>query len=606
MNWHRRQLGKKTVNLMRFFTRRPVASLLIALGLLHAFMMALSWRDLVEGAKGEFTSNLRIATGSIEHALSSGAAGKTKIDILDSTGILFLSLYDGDGKLIVEFGNPRASLPQAGEALAKAVKGWDSTFNADGVDYISMDGSLHNADLLVANIPVNNSGQHPFAPSNAKVLSAGYDFSVRMGRVRSDFMAFAFQSGAMLAFIAIALAFLVRQIRITEEKARASAEEAIWVKNQFLSNVSHELRTPLNGIMGMVSLLKETKLDKEQAELANIAGKCADSLLDLVENILLHIKFEVGKTKIVEEEFEIRTVVGLLADTFSTAAEAKGLEFHSTVDPATPEKLVGDSEKVSRILTNLLDNAVKFTREGAVSLSVYFLTRNAERVELELRVSDTGVGIPQHKIGNIFEPFAQGDGSATREFGGLGMGLCLTRELVNALGGRIRAKSREGEGSEFRVILSFGIAFEAKPKAREVPVPPARPPSSGVEVYQLENLISRVGGDRETALKLYRTFSADLAEKPGAILKALDAGGVAAAARLASELKSSAGGMGATALKNAALEVEAAKVTSDAGLMRAKVLALAQVSEETRAKVDAIVASAQAVFGDEQVEGELT
>lgn len=564
---------------LRFLTSHPALAICLVLGVLHTLTVTIDYNARLHSLEREYLNNLRISSGAVNHALVYYDGRGVPQDILETTGILFVAVYDKDGKLLGRLGGIEDSGVAQTDAVQSASRGWGRTVVLPETDFAGLHGESRRSELFLVYMPVNRQGQPTIEREGASALLAAYDYYPIKENVYRDVAFFALPSGALLALVGLGLIFLVRRVRKVEAKARIAAEEAVWVKNQFLSNISHELRTPLNGIMGMVSLLRDTKLDKEQAELAMIAGRCADSLLELVENILLHIKFEIGKAKLEEAEFDLSMVLGLLSDVFSVKAKAKGLEFALDIDPRTPRFLYGDSEKLARVLTNLLDNAVKFTRAGKIVLHADLAFRRGDEVEISFLVSDTGIGIPEGRMERLFEPFVQGDGSATREFGGLGMGLCLTRELVNALGGDIRAKSELGVGSQFKVVAPFRLV-EARAATPLI--------ETGPELHPLENMLARVGGDRETALKLYRAFAAELAEKPFAMKRALETGDYSGSARLAGELKNLAGSMGASGVKMAAVEFEAAKVSGDASLMADKAERLMSEAAKVRILAESI------------------
>ena len=286
---------------------------------------------------------------------------------------------------------------------------------------------------------------------------------------------------------------------ITADKLLVEAAEAASrAKSLFIGNMSHELRTPLSGVLGMTEALLNTSVTEQQRDYAEKIKKSGKALLDVVGNILDFSKISAGKMALESSPFLVESVIADVVNLFGLSAAEEKIGLHTIIDPELPA-VRGDAHRLIQVVSNLVGNAVKFTKKGEIQIAVKILRRTEAEIDLAIGVQDTGIGMTEEELARLFTPFTQGDTTTARRFGGTGLGLTISRNLVELMGGKIQVESVFGKGSLFTVLVTFPIAqgfarsdLKSIPINFVAPATPARPERPPGDMAELQTLLEQL------------------------------------------------------------------------------------------------------------------
>jgi signal transduction histidine kinase/CheY-like chemotaxis protein len=417
--------------------------------------------------------------------------------------VRYAALHLQDGTLLAEYLRPGGEPKDRGLTISRPVN-----WNGDTIGQLVMTVSLAElfdrlrvyilfsaaatvAGSLLASVLTRRIRRSIVMPMEhlvnvANEVSAAKNYRIRANRTSSD------ELGTMVEAFNEMLSVIEQRDRLLSEHgrnlermvdqrtreladAKVKAEEATKLKSQFLANMSHEVRTPLNAIIGLTDLVLETELLPDQKDHLELIRGSSGSLLRILNDILDFSKIEAGKLDIEVAPFHLVNEIKSAVVPFTIAAEEKGIAFELEIEKDIPTRVLGDAARIKQVIMNLVGNSVKFTERGGVQVSVRSEPKNASEFEMQIRIQDTGIGIPKDKLKDIFQAFVQADGSTTRRFGGTGLGLSICQQLVELMEGGLSVESEYGKGSCFTVRIPFRLAPElSTPTVTISTVEPAR------------------------------------------------------------------------------------------------------------------------------------
>lgn len=365
-------------------------------------------------------------------------------------------------------------------------------------------------------------------------------------------------------------AFKLKEAEEALRRAKEWAEDANRTKSEFLANMTHEMRTPMNGVMGMLDLALDSTVPESQREYLLLAQNSARLLLRLIEDVFDFSKMEAGKMGIEETDLRLRDLMDAAMRPLALQAKGKGLELTWKTAPDCPEHLMGDPGRLTQVVFNVVGNAIKFTDAGKVEVSVKVDRTAEEGLMLLFSVRDTGPGIPADRMDDVFKAFTQVDGSRTRRHGGAGLGLSISRKLVEMMGGRIWCESVSGKGTVFHFTVRFREGREVSSCAAEAPgtshggefpagkVRTAFPRPFSSQTFNVVAALKKAGGQPEALSEAIERFVEDGLASMGVLQESLTSGSPSGLEPIAGELRGMAAKVGADKLADEIFRFELA------------------------------------------------
>ncbi len=431
-------------------------------------------KRILESAVDSLGFSVLVDDGFSAADLLEQCAGKIRAFVRFDALVFYIFSSDGLD-ISPAFADPPAELPFFQKEMELLVEDRTFAWTIDRSRPVIVTASDGSRKILLHSVITQNRTMGIFMGLLGEDEAGILDLSFAFLTVLLNSMAAILQNAELYSMVQNLNAELKGKVnRLEESEGHLAA--AMRSRDVFLANVSHEIRTPLNGILGMAALLEDTELTGRQKGMVRILRDESDSLLRLVSDLLDFAKMEAGKLFFENVPFSLKELWESVRESFSPRAEQKNLVFKMSLEGAVPERVSGDFHRLRQVLGNLIGNALKFTFSGRVAVRGRGEEREDGKILLSVEIQDTGIGISPEKASDLFQPFVQGDASTTRKFGGTGLGLVISKRIVESQGGRISFESEEGKGSVFSFSLplesiSIFSGTEDAPKRKDFPSP---------------------------------------------------------------------------------------------------------------------------------------